>query len=261
MKISPIICLIIAFLQTPAFGQQDAATLTPEEFAAEFVINNSVYTLYHEIGHMLIGELSIPVLAKEEDAADNLATLLMLSAETVEADNALIDAVDSYFLYEQENVGNPIEDAELYDVHSLDAQRAFQIACLAVGADPEIFTNLAQNSGLDEDKQESCAFDFQQASDSWNLVLAPHLSLETPTADIKVTYGPTVAYEDFAARLKSAEVLEVSAALLSDYALPRPVHLQTLECGEANAFYDPEIGEINLCYELAETYYNQAIQP
>lgn len=251
--------LVLGLMTQGAWAQEAQTEMTDEEYAHSFVINNTVYTIYHEIGHLLIGELGIPVLAKEEDAADNLATLLLLSAETVEADNALIDAVDAYFITEEQNADAPIEDAELYDVHSLDTQRAFQIVCLAVGADPETFAQLAEESGLDSDRQENCAFDFAQTGESWNAVLKPHLNDGSQKPEITISYDATDTYSVVADMLRGEEVLEyVTTNILAHYKLPRPVRLTATECGEENAFYDPEAGEITMCYELAELYLTQA---
>ena len=37
-----------------------------------FVTANAEFTLLHEMGHLLINELQLPVLGREEDAADQL---------------------------------------------------------------------------------------------------------------------------------------------------------------------------------------------
>ena len=39
----------------------------------EFVAGNVLFAMAHEVGHMLISELGLPVLAREEDAADTFA--------------------------------------------------------------------------------------------------------------------------------------------------------------------------------------------
>ena len=40
--------------------------------AEAFAANNSLFFIYHEVGHLLIDQLALPVLGKEEDAADNM---------------------------------------------------------------------------------------------------------------------------------------------------------------------------------------------
>ena len=36
----------------------------------EFVVGNMLFTVTHEIGHAVIGQMELPVLGREEDAAD-----------------------------------------------------------------------------------------------------------------------------------------------------------------------------------------------
>ena len=41
----------------------------------EFVAGNVIFAVVHEVGHMLISELALPVLGREEDAADAFAVI------------------------------------------------------------------------------------------------------------------------------------------------------------------------------------------
>src|SRR5262245_59789931 len=51
---------------------EDAAKLT------SFVVGNLFFVVVHELGHAVISQLKLPVLGREEDAADSFATLSML---------------------------------------------------------------------------------------------------------------------------------------------------------------------------------------
>ena len=48
----------------------------------EFVAGNTLFVLLHEMGHVLIAEMKLPVLGREEDAADTFAALAMLKVGT-----------------------------------------------------------------------------------------------------------------------------------------------------------------------------------
>src|SRR6516225_7759504 len=41
----------------------------------EFVVGNTLFVLLHEMGHVLMAEMKLPVLGREEDAADTFAAL------------------------------------------------------------------------------------------------------------------------------------------------------------------------------------------
>ena len=47
-----------------------------------FIVGNMLFVLLHEIGHVLITELGLPVLGREEDAADAYATVTILAMKT-----------------------------------------------------------------------------------------------------------------------------------------------------------------------------------
>ena len=51
----------------------------------------------------------------------------------------------------------------------------------------------------------------------------------------------------------SGTLQEMAGALNSIFVLPRNIGLRYAECGEANAYYDPETREITLCLELMQS--------
>ncbi len=52
----------------------------------------------------------------------------------------------------------------------------------------------------------------------------------------------------------AASLLELTKPLNEIIALPYDVYLNFDKCGEANAFYDPEVKEITMCYEFIEEF-------
>lgn len=59
--------------------------------ADQFALNNAIATVFHEAGHMLISEFSLPVLGREEDAADSLAVMLLLEGEDEDLNSIVED--------------------------------------------------------------------------------------------------------------------------------------------------------------------------
>jgi Putative metallopeptidase len=63
-------------------------------------------------------------------------------------------------------------------------------------------------------------------------------------------------YSEIDSRFRDEKVLENAAAKLNkSVALPKDITLQTNECGEINAFYDPNNSTIIVCYELMEHFF------
>ncbi len=250
-----VLVVSAALFAMPASAQE----LTEEQqlLATEFAINNSMFIMEHEIGHLLIGELELPVLGKEEDAADSLATLLMLEANTTEMDQAIIDAADGWWLTEQDR-GEEWENSDFYDEHSLDIQRAYQVVCLAVGARPDDFKETAAEYEIDEERQERCGYDHQTAANAWSGLLEPHLKAEGQeggAAEVIYESGGD-DYGDIEQLLKDYEFLEGAAASVADtYVLPRDVTFKATLCDEENAWYSYDEGGVTFCYEMVALFF------
>lgn len=252
--------LLIAILLTacalPALAQEP--TDEDRELAMEFAMHDAVFTMYHEAGHLLVGELGLPVLGKEEDAADALAVIMILkyTEDEIERFNTLIDAADGWYFNAEKSTGQGVDDLSYYDDHSLDIQRAYAMVCMMVGADPDEFGETADIYEMDQDRQDACAGVYEQAETSWLTVLDPHFATE-PGAEIPITYEESGDYAVIEENLKDWQVIENLASVLSTtFALPGPVSIRATQCGEANAYYDPSEHEIIYCYELASSMYN-----
>ena len=88
----------------------------------EDIANNAmIFMIFHELGHALIDVLDIPITGREEDAVDELSTILLLSYYEDGIEMALSAAV--VFNVWSEMQDNIISDDRMYGEHSLDAQR------------------------------------------------------------------------------------------------------------------------------------------
>eukprot|EP00903_Cladosiphon_okamuranus_P001437 g1435.t1 len=214
-----------------------------------FVAGNALFTLYHEGGHMLVSELELPVLAQEEDAVDNLATVSMLAADTEDMDLYLTQAMIGWFLIAEE----AYEDLIFYAEHDLDQQRGYRMLCLMVGSDEDAFLELAEDLDLPDERIETCAFDYEQAADSWEVVTDPYVREEDgPGGKIKVAHeAAPEGLHSMAIFIKESGLLELVAEELDTfYDLPEEVTFRAAACEEENAFWDPQSREVILCHEL-----------
>ncbi len=217
----------------------------------DFVAGNVLFTLYHEIGHALVSEFDLPVLGREEDAVDALAALMMIPDEPDEQAEAWIIAAADWFVLSDYHYGGDLTDEHFADEHSLDLQRFYTLICLIYGSDPEGFAELAEYAGLPEDRAEGCSYELAQVARSWVTLLEPHEG--EAEAPITVTYGRTREYIDAAAVLKESEVMEfIAEEMRTSFSFPNPITLTAAECGEENAYWDPEERTVTLCYELVE---------
>ncbi|WP_309642750.1 DUF4344 domain-containing metallopeptidase [Phenylobacterium sp.] len=241
------------------------ASLTSEEIDDDilYVLGNVANTMFHEFAHALVSELAIVVLGKEEDAVDGFANMIMASNESDPAlDKMIVAVAEDYFA--SGNFADEASDVSYaYDEHSLNAQRAFNVICLLVGAKPEQFKSAADNAGMPPERQDSCANDYADTLANWDTVLTPHYlnDGEAPKAKITITYGkPAEGQEGIAAMLKASGIVESVTKEITEWIrMPNNIAVAIEACGEENAFWSPSNLKLTICYELASGYMDRAL--
>jgi hypothetical protein len=132
-------------------------------------VNSFIFA--HEFGHALIHNFHLPVLGREEDAADGIATVLLLKAE----DGATYAADAAEFWVAFSGRQTPPKLAEYADNHSFDRQRAYNILCWVGGSNEAILQALAEHEIVPEERLASCPAEWQLLRESAEQVLKPHL--------------------------------------------------------------------------------------
>jgi hypothetical protein len=221
-----------------------------------FVAGNMLFVLLHETGHALVTEMGLPVLGREEDAADAYATVTMLKFGSSFSNRVLVEAAKGWFLSAERNDrrGNMLA---FYDEHGLDWQRAYQIVCLLVGSDPDQFKQLADWVQMPEDRQDSCQGDYSNASWSWETVLKSHRRTDDqPKTKIDVVYGEgkgrLAMYER---AFRAVGLLEAVADYNAENFVWRaPFTIEVQSCGKPDAHWDLQSHKLYLCYEMADEF-------
>ncbi|MEJ0077515.1 MAG: DUF4344 domain-containing metallopeptidase [Alphaproteobacteria bacterium] len=219
----------------------------------EFVAGNVIFATLHEVGHMLITEMALYVLGREEDAADSFAAISGLKLNSSLSDQILFQSARGWFMSDLRNKKQKIKSV-FYDAHGLDQQRAYNIVCLIVGGNPDKFYKLADITRMPEERQGTCQGDFSNASWSWEKALGPYIRKDDqPKTPISVAYDETKKYANIEHAMREIKMLEVIAEYLSDrFVWTRgPVGLEAKECKEPGAFWDLQTRKIYVCYELA----------
>ncbi|HKV08924.1 MAG TPA: DUF4344 domain-containing metallopeptidase [Thermoanaerobaculia bacterium] len=148
----------------------DAETDEELEEAGISVASATVFTLFHEMGHALISIYDLPVTGREEDAVDQLATLVLLEGGE-EGEDAAIDGANSFVGEEEEEM----DDLSFWDEHSFDEQRFYNILCWIYGKDPDGYQYLVDDETLPADRAEQCPAEYGRMSRSWQALLAPYV--------------------------------------------------------------------------------------
>jgi hypothetical protein len=260
-----LVTAVMVCLSLP--GRAGQLTQEQREEADLFVLGNTVFILYHELGHALIDQLGLPVLGHEEDAADNLASIMMIPEQADPMmDELIIAAADGWYLGNiwQREASNT--EPAWWGEHALDMQRFYSVVCLMYGSDPAGFSDLAASVSLPADRRTTCPSDYAQARAGWTRLLAPHMNpVESRSAgDSRISLefeAPDPAYGYVSSLLHESGLINAIARDIgSSFKLPSDLTVRFRNCGgdTANAFYDKAGPSVTLCYELV-SFYNDLI--
>jgi hypothetical protein len=141
----------------------------------------------HESAHAIFDYLDIPILGREEDAADQMAALWLLTLAREQADRLVAGVAAVYLddagyrdLRELPKRRLRFQSATPQaDAHSTPIQRLYNLLCLAYGSDPERFAGYARSGALPADRAEGCGEEFRQVAKAYARLIQPHVDVET----------------------------------------------------------------------------------
>ncbi len=126
----------------------------------------------HEVAHALFEQLRIPILGREEDAADQVAAVMLLHHSLHTVRDTVLGVA---WMYAQDAKGERIDRAALANVHGLSAQRFYNLLCIAYGAEPELFADLVDEHYLPEERAQTCTEEFAQVDFAIRKLMAPYI--------------------------------------------------------------------------------------
>ncbi|HEV8140160.1 MAG TPA: DUF4344 domain-containing metallopeptidase [Pyrinomonadaceae bacterium] len=146
-----------------------ARRTTDKRLVHESVESLVVAVFLHESAHALIDILHVPVTGREEDAADQFSTLVLMG----QADGArkAMQVAHTYKVLSQDSLREP---PAYWDEHSLDAQRYYDTLCMIYGRDPKQNAKLLNNDRLPDERAEICEKDYQRIDTAWKTLLKPY---------------------------------------------------------------------------------------
>lgn len=152
------------------------------------VIGPFVDTCLHEFSHAMFDMLKIPVLGREEDAADQVAAYVNLQFGK---DIARRVVMGTAWAYGNEAIHSaPLALEKYANEHGTPAQRAFNELCIAYGADPVTFDFLVTKGLLPKARAEGCGDEYKQIMNAFKLLIRPHLDLAMAKKVLDNTWLP-----------------------------------------------------------------------
>ncbi|PYS50505.1 MAG: hypothetical protein DMF68_07015 [Acidobacteria bacterium] len=140
----------------------------------EAVLGSTAWTFYHEMGHALIDIYKIAHTGKEEDAADELSTYILISSGDA-GEKAALDGAEDF--YREASEDNDLSEEQFADVHSLSKQRFYNIICWVYGSNTEKYASLTEGADaiLPQGRAGACEGEYQRIAKAWQNLLASHL--------------------------------------------------------------------------------------
>lgn len=259
------LCLwVLSAPAAPAAELRAQGGAADRDGAQFFVRANLEFTLFHELGHMLIDELALPVLGTEEDAADRIAVVAMVLARRERAPEDIIPwlfavAGDWYTEWELGDGGRERTPIPYWEQHPLEIQRFHSIVCLVFGSNPDRLDGLVDTELLPFERAVSCEREYRLAQRGVQWVLDTHGQRGQPgqAGAIRVRYlaarPEQRALADWAAASGVAET--IGERLAARLRLPRDIAIEFDDCpGNPDAVWRQDLGQVSICYQLLEHF-------
>jgi hypothetical protein len=132
-----------------------------------------MHTLVHEVGHVLYSQYDLPLLSREEDAADAMASVLLLEYATNGAE-VVLNAAEMFGLESRRT--SSLEEPDFWSEHSLDIQRYYTTLCHVYGSDAAAHAALInETNGLSQERAHKCVQEYSRIRQGWLSVLKPYL--------------------------------------------------------------------------------------
>jgi len=153
-----------------------AAGVTP----ADAVIGQFIFAVAHEMGHAAFDMLDIPVLGREEDAADGFATYFMLRFRADEKHRLIAGAAYAYqeFLKDYKSKPNVTVPLAVFSSdHGLPEQRFANLLCMAYGEDSARFAAVVERGFLPAARVKGCRYEYLILRHAMGALIAPHVDM------------------------------------------------------------------------------------
>lgn len=128
--------------------------------------------LFHESSHALFHILRVPILGREEDAADQVAALVLLHLG--HADARMVVNGSGYF-FAALGKREPLDRGAFADAHGLSWQRFYNLACLTYGSDRRRYGYIVEKGFLPTERATACEEEYGQVADAFQALLVPRL--------------------------------------------------------------------------------------
>lgn len=184
----PLAELVMCYELLDDFQQVFSPYYPDSKLRGQMIMGAWMFVFMHELGHALANQLDLPISGKEEDAVDQLSTLIltnvgasgetavMAGAQWFRLGSARYRASGPAWL--QNVFGN--EHYNFSDEHSISEQRFYNLLCWEYGYNPEALAGAVKDGTLPAERAQRCGHEYRQIVRTWEQLLAPHAKTKPP---------------------------------------------------------------------------------
>ena len=160
--------VVLCYELAAFFGQMfDGKSNVDPRNRTLYVANAMTFTLLHELGHGIIGELDLGVTGGEEDAVDDFAALALLE---MKQGGIAVDGAEAMLDLSALSRGQ----TSFADEHSFSQQRFYNVVCLVYGSDPVNLNAIVQRGFLPPARAQRCPEELRKKRKAWEAMTEPY---------------------------------------------------------------------------------------
>jgi len=184
--LKPIISLCYEYVQE-IMDKTPMSSLPVGLTPPDVMMGQFLYAALHEFGHASFDLYDVPVFGREEDAADQFATFIMLQFRNGQAPKLIAAAAYSFNEVVEKYKTNPNVTVPLRAFssnHGSPEERFYNLLCIAYGSDSKQFAELVEQHYLPETRASKCQYEFQILRYAFRHEITPHIDMKMATDDL-----------------------------------------------------------------------------
>lgn len=152
---------------------------------AQQVVDTLSFVFYHEAAHAIIDLDDLPITGREEDDADQLATVMIVASARAKTAATLKNngmthraqggsaAINGalFFLLSSGDASSDVSQLPFWDEHSLSPQRFYNILIWVYGSDPDKYAYLVDQKVIPRERAAKARAEFTRMVRSWLRIL------------------------------------------------------------------------------------------
>lgn len=134
----------------------------------------ALFIEFHELAHALVHMYDLPIVGRDEDAADQFAALYLIEGarNVPQAISGVILAAQFF----QDSAATVDGDPDFWDGHSFGDARRAALLCMVYGGLEE--SRPALEDVIPPERAEECPAEYAEVRRNWNRLLAPYSRVE-----------------------------------------------------------------------------------